>query len=132
MVPDCTECLGTRFDLSPLFLELPRIGRYAVIGRAYYTECFPSVFSERVIPAEWIGKRRRKRVDERMRKRRKEIGNGRKRDAKRGLFLSRWRPKGKRGRERKIIGHDSCYFVNEASDTSADDVHEQVVIDRLR
>jgi len=27
VVPDCTECLETRFDLSPLFLKLPRIGR---------------------------------------------------------------------------------------------------------
>lgn len=32
------------------------------------------------------------------------------------------------GDERK--GRGSCYFVNEASDASADDVHEQVVIDR--
>jgi len=31
--------------------------------------------------------------------------------------------------ERK--GRGSCYFVNEPSDTSADDVHEQVVIDRF-
>lgn len=107
IAPSASERDSTSRHFSSNFHESVASACWRTSERAYYTKCFPSVFSAWYYPD--VERSRKKRAGK----------------TRRWLFLSQ------RRRERK--GHGgSCYSVNEASDTSADDVYEQVVIDRPR